>query len=58
MITEDKQIVVNKANYNSLKKAYDKAIKENKIEFTYSNNVLLVNYAKYLLEYMKGVVGG
>lgn len=36
----------------SLTKAYNKAVKEGKTQFTYKGNELLVSYAKYLIEYM------
>lgn len=38
-----------------LKRAYNKAVKENKTEFTFKGNVLLVSYAKYVIEYFESL---
>lgn len=42
------------ATVPSLRKAYDKAVKAGLSEFTFNGQVLLVDYAKYLLEYLEG----
>lgn len=39
----------------SLKKAYEQAKKDNKEQFTYKGNEILVSYAKYLVEYMESL---
>ena len=36
-----------------LEKLYNQAGKEKKIQFEYEHNVLLTDYAKYLLEHLK-----
>lgn len=38
---------------DALKVEYDKAIKENKDQFVFDKHVLLVSYAKYLIEYLE-----
>jgi hypothetical protein len=43
--------------YNSLKVSYEKAVSENKEQFTFENQILLTSYAKYLLEYLENVLG-
>ena len=43
--------------YNSLKVSYEKAVSENKEQFTFENKILLTSYAKYLLEYLENVLG-
>lgn len=37
----------------TLKKAYEKAIKENKESFIYEGEELIISYAKYLIEYLE-----
>jgi hypothetical protein len=43
--------------YNSLKLSYEKAVSENKEQFTFESQILLTSYAKYLLEYLENVLG-
>jgi hypothetical protein len=43
--------------YNSLKVSYEKAVSENKEQFTFESQILLTSYAKYLLEYLENVLG-
>ena len=43
--------------YNSLKLSYEKAVSENKEQFTFESKILLTSYAKYLLEYLENVLG-
>ena len=45
-----------KSKYQKLQNAYDKAKKDNKEQFNFYGEVLLVSYAKYLLEYLKPLV--
>jgi len=40
--------------YLHLKRDYEKAVAANDTKFTFEGNVLLVAYAKYLLEYLDG----
>lgn len=40
-------------NINKLKKAYDKALLSQKVEFEFEGHTLLIGYAKYLLEYLE-----
>lgn len=45
-----------KKKYQELKKSYDLAKKESKKELVFYGEVLLVDYVKYLLEYLKPLV--
>lgn len=45
-----------KSKYQELQDAYDKAKQQNKEQFNFYGEVLLVSYAKYLLEYLKPLV--
>ena len=47
------KIELNKEEYQNLKIEYEKAIKENKIQFTFQDKLFLTGYAKYLLEHLK-----
>lgn len=42
-----------KSRYEKLKKCYNQAIKNKKEQFPFEGEMLLVSYAKYLLEYIK-----
>lgn len=44
---------INKDDYLELKRLYKKALEEDKNEFTFKGEILIVGYAKYLLEYLK-----
>jgi ABC-type transporter MlaC component len=50
---EPKKIDINLSNYNKIKKAYNQAIADKKQIFYCFGTELLVDYAKYLLEYME-----
>jgi hypothetical protein len=39
----------------AFKRAYNKAVKEAKTEFDFLGNVILVAYAKYLIEYLETI---
>lgn len=41
--------------YLELKEAYNQALKENKVQFTFHNNILVTSYAKYLIEYLDSI---
>jgi len=41
--------------YKQLKKEFLKALSEKKDSFTFEESVLLVDYAKYLLQYMEDI---
>jgi hypothetical protein len=43
---------VSKHDLPKLKRLYNKAIKDGKSQFKYGNTILLVTYAKYLIEYL------
>lgn len=43
----------NKDKVKSLRKEYDKAVKEGKDVFVFEGQELVTNYAKYLLEYLE-----
>jgi hypothetical protein len=45
--------VVTKEDLKEIKENYNKAIAENKISFRFKNNILLVSYAKYLIEFLE-----
>lgn len=47
-------IEIDKDDYLELKRIYKKALEENKDEFTFKGETLIVGYAKYLLEYLEG----
>ena len=42
-----------KSKYQELKHAYETALQDNKEEFIFYGETLLVSYVKYLLEYLK-----
>lgn len=46
-------IPITEENYLTLRKAYRKAVKEEQKEFQCFNHELLVDFAKYVLEYME-----
>lgn len=48
-------IEFDKAKYQALRKAYDKAIKDKADSFMFENKEIVTNYAKYLLEYLKTI---
>lgn len=41
------------AALQALKKAYNRAVQEGQEQFMFSGQVLLVGYAKYLIEYLE-----
>lgn len=45
-----------KQKYQELQECYDIAKSQNKEQFVFYGEVLLVSYAKYLLEYLKPLV--
>jgi len=47
--------VRNDKQYRALKRAYNKAIEENKEQFVFEGSDLLTTYCKYLLEYVEGI---
>ena len=55
-----KTISASRANYKTLKKSYDKAVKEGKDSFHVvlegEDAEFVTQYAKYLLQYMKSVM--
>ena len=46
-------IVFTYEKYRALKQQYEQALKDGKEEFTFEGHLLLVAYAKYLLEYLE-----
>jgi|GEM_PF-6488890 len=42
----------NQNKFEEFEAAYNKAVEENKTEFTFDGNTVLVTYAKYLIEYL------
>jgi len=44
------------AKYKLLKRAYEKALKENKSSLVFEGQELLVPYTKYLLEYLENML--
>lgn len=46
-------ISVTKPDYIKLKRAYDAALEEGHTSFVFQERELLVDYAKYLLQYLK-----
>jgi hypothetical protein len=43
----------NKEDFNRLENEYEKALAQEKEQFVFDKQVLLVSYAKYLIEYLK-----
>ena len=43
----------NLQTYNRFKTEYQRAVKENKEQFTFDGHSFLTQYAKYLLQYLK-----
>lgn len=41
-----------KEDYSRLKEQYNKAVEDNREQFVFDGHVLLVTYAKYLIEYL------
>ena len=42
----------NQSKLEEFEAAYNKAVQENKTEFIFENNTILVTYAKYLIDYL------
>ena len=42
-----------KAKYIKLRTAYNRAMREGKIQFTFEGQEILVAYAKYLIQYLE-----
>lgn len=42
----------NQSKFEEFEAAYNKAVQENKTEFSFENNTILVTYAKYLIDYL------
>jgi hypothetical protein len=49
----EEQEFIDANEIKSLKVAYQKAVEENREEFTYKGHTLLTGYAKYLIEYLE-----
>lgn len=47
------KINVSKETLSELEKEYNLAVKKNKESFLFRGNLLLVSYAKYLIEYLQ-----
>jgi hypothetical protein len=45
---------VTKAELPAFKKAYNEAVKNGLVTFTYKGAVVLVSYAKYVIEFLEG----
>lgn len=45
----------NDKQYRALKRAYNKAIEENKEQFVFEGSDLLTTYCKYLLKYVEDI---
>lgn len=41
-----------KASADALRKAYNEAVKAGRTEFMFAGHIILVSYAKYLIEYL------
>jgi hypothetical protein len=50
-------VSVNIVTYQRLKKAYKKAVTDGKTQFVFEGNMLLTDYAKYLLQFMEMKLG-
>jgi hypothetical protein len=47
---------VDEETYQELKREYDRAVDDEVIVLNFHGDELLVSYAKYLLEYMRGLL--
>ena len=56
MANDTIQTTFDKEKYQELKECYNMAKQQNKEQFVFYGEVLLVSYAKYLLEYLKPLV--
>ena len=43
---------ITKAEYDTLKKSYKRAVEQNLTEFEWCNETVLTSYTKYLIEYL------
>jgi hypothetical protein len=50
------EITFTRAKLERLKKAYDRARLKGEHQFMFEGKALLTNYAKYLIEYLEGVI--
>ena len=56
MANDTIQTTFDKEIYQELKECYNMAKQQNKEQFVFYGEVLLVSYAKYLLEYLKPLI--
>lgn len=49
----EEQEFIDASEIKSLKVAYQKAVNDNREQFTYKGHILLTSYAKYLIEYLE-----
>lgn len=47
-------IVFDREKRDQLRKAYDFAVEQKKLQFVFDGNVFVTSYAKYMLEYLDG----
>jgi hypothetical protein len=47
------QLGISLEDLKPIKRLYNKAVKEEKTEFKYKDQTLLVSYAKYLIQYLE-----
>ena len=52
----NKNISFDRQTLDQLKGAYGKAVKANEETFVFKGNLMLVSYAKYLIEYLEGKI--
>lgn len=56
-MTERKEVMFNIQTARRLRRAYEKAVADGVDEFVFDECPLLIDYAKYLLEYVEGELG-
>lgn len=57
MTLEPHMIRFDRAGREALRKAYARAVDKGKLEFTHNGHLYMVDYAKYLLEYLDSQLG-
>jgi len=51
------KIVFDLEKYKELKLSYEKAVLEQREQFTFERNIILTSYAKYLLQHLENELG-
>ena len=54
-MTDQKKVTFDLPKIVRLRTAYEQAVREGKEQFTFEGHDYVTDYAKYLLEYLKGI---